>query len=124
MNQPLVNKMIIKTKLIILSLLCLIFVLPAWAVDDHPAGLLTISGYVKDAESGESLIGATVTIKELSTGTAANQYGFYSISMKPANYILEFRYMGYQTIQKTINLNKDIVLISNLPQRKAKLKKW
>ncbi len=113
--------MIIKMKLIILSLLFLIIVLPVWAVDDHPAGLLTISGYVKDAESGETLIGATVTISELSTGTAANQYGFYSISLKPANYILEFRYMGYQTIQKTINLNKDIVINIELKPEEHKI---
>jgi len=95
--------------------------LPAFAVNDHPAGLLTISGYVKDAESGESLIGATIAVRELNTGTAANQYGFYSFSLKPANYILEFRYIGYQIIQKTINLDKDIILNIELVPEKSTL---
>jgi len=111
--------MIIKTRLIILSLLFIILEVPVWAAEDQPAGLLTISGYVKDAESGESLIGATISVRELNKGTAANQYGFYSVSLKPANYILEFRYIGYQIIQKTINLNKDITInIELVPEEK------
>jgi len=113
--------MIIKTKLIISSLLFIILTLPLWAADDHPAGLLTISGYVKDAESGESLIGATITVRELNKGTAANQYGFYSFSLKPANYILEFRYIGYQIIQKTINLDKDVTINIELVPEENKI---
>ena len=40
----------------------------------------TINGYVKDANAGETLIGATVFVKELGTGTTTNEYGFYSIT--------------------------------------------
>jgi len=113
--------MIIKMKFFITCLCLLIYVLPVLAIDDTPAGLLTISGYVKDAESGESLIGATVNIKELNRGTVANQYGFYSVSLKPAIYIIEFRYLGYQTIQKTINLNKDITQHIELIPEESKI---
>jgi hypothetical protein len=113
--------MIIKTKLIILSLLFLILAFPVLSANDHPADLLTISGYVKDAQSGETLIGATITVKELNRGTAANQYGFYSLSLKPANYIVEFRYIGYQVIQKTIALDKDITLNIDLIPEESKI---
>ena len=113
--------MIIKKKHFIICLLFLIIALPVLAVNDHPAGLLTVSGYIKDAESGESLIGATITVKDLNRGTAANQYGFYSVSLKPENYILEYRYIGYQTIQKTITLNKDITLNIELVPEKNKI---
>lgn len=41
----------------------------------------TISGYVKEAGSGELLIGATIYIPSLKTGTATNAYGFYSITI-------------------------------------------
>ena len=34
----------------------------------------TISGYVKDAISGESLIGATIAVKGLSKGITTNAY--------------------------------------------------
>ena len=120
-NQPLINKMIIKKKQFIICLLFLIIALPVWAVNDHPAGLLTVSGYIKDAESGESLIGATITVKELNRGTAANQYGFYSVSLKPENYILEYRYIGYQSIQKTVTLNKDITINIELVPEQNKI---
>jgi len=113
--------MIIKTKLIFSSLLLLILALPVLSANDHPAELLTISGYVKDAQSGESLIGATITVKELNRGTAANQYGFYSLSLKQADYILEFRYIGYQVIQKSITLNKDITLNIDLIPEESKI---
>lgn len=99
-----------RTKLFITSLCFLFFTLSVLAVEVIPSGLLTISGYIKDGANGEALIGATISVKELGTGTSANQYGFYSLSLKPAKYLLEFRYLGYQTIQKEIELNKNITL--------------
>ena len=41
----------------------------------------TISGYIKDSANGESLIGATVVLRELSAGNITNVYGFYSITV-------------------------------------------
>jgi hypothetical protein len=70
----------------------------------------TISGVVTDKENGETLLGATVNVNELETGTATNLYGFYSISLFPGNYSLTFSYIGYQTLQKTIALSADITL--------------
>jgi hypothetical protein len=43
-----------------------------------PSGLATISGYLKDASSGEALIGATASVKGSTLGVSANEYGFYS----------------------------------------------
>ena len=48
----------------------------------------TISGYVTDEGSGETLIGANVYIKELLKGTSSNQYGFYSITLEPGEKIV------------------------------------
>ena len=42
----------------------------------------TISGYVKDAGSGEALIGASVYIENQKIGVATNIYGFFSLSAK------------------------------------------
>ena len=41
----------------------------------------TLNGYITDSESGESLIGATVYINQISSGTITNPYGFYSITL-------------------------------------------
>ncbi len=70
----------------------------------------TISGYIKDKENGEKLIGATVYIEELKTGTSSNLYGFYSISLQPGTYHLEYSYIGYTSVKKTINLQEDKTL--------------
>ncbi len=64
----------------------------------------TISGYVKDAANGESLIGATVLITELGSGNITNVYGFYSITLPPGEYNVEFRYIGFVTQTRKISL--------------------
>lgn len=42
---------------------------------------VTVSGYLKDAETGETLIGATVYSTKTKTRASANTYGFYSLSL-------------------------------------------
>ncbi|WP_396175829.1 TonB-dependent receptor domain-containing protein [Flavobacterium sp.] len=68
----------------------------------------TLSGTVSDQRSNETLIGVTVVITELKTGTTTNEYGFYSISLPKGTYILEISYIGFETITSTIILDKNI----------------
>lgn len=68
----------------------------------------TISGYVKDKETGETLIGANLRIKESGIGTVTNAYGFFSISTKPGKYTLVCTYLGYETFEVPIDLTKDL----------------
>lgn len=68
----------------------------------------TISGSLKDAASGEDLIGATVFIKELGTGASTNIYGFYSLTLPQGTYTAVFSYIGYNSVTQTINLNEDV----------------
>ena len=71
----------------------------------------TISGILKDAATGETLIGASVRIKELpQAGTTTNNYGFYSITIPRGDYNLLFTYVGYETIVKQLSLNKNVKL--------------
>lgn len=81
----------------------------------------TISGVVTDQVNGETLLGATIYVNELETGTATNLYGFYSISLFPGKYSLTFSYVGYQTLQKNITLNADITLNIELALREQVL---
>ena len=67
----------------------------------------TISGYINDAASGEDLIGANIMIPAKHKGTTTNAYGFYSLSLPKGEYTITYSYIGYETIEKTINLNKD-----------------
>jgi len=64
----------------------------------------TINGYVKDSNDGEALLGSTVLIKEINGGTTTNVYGFYSITLEEGTYTIEYSYIGYEPIIKTVEL--------------------
>jgi len=68
----------------------------------------TLSGYVKDAASGEYLIGATVYLKELQKGAFTNQYGYYSITVDKGEYSLIASFIGYREYSTVISLSKDL----------------
>ncbi len=70
----------------------------------------TISGYIKDSNNGEELIGATVYVKELKNGTISNPYGFYSITLKKSTYNIHVSFIGYKSFSKTIELEKSTKL--------------
>ena len=62
----------------------------------------TLSGYVKDANSGEALIGVSVFIEELGKGTTTNVYGFYSLTLQKGNYKVKYSYVGYNDLYKDV----------------------
>lgn len=81
----------------------------------------TISGKIKDARNGEELIGATVYIEELKSGTASNEYGYFAISLPMGEYHLEINYLGFETIVKTVDLNKDISFNFEMSEKSSEL---
>lgn len=71
----------------------------------------TISGYIKDATSGEDLIGANVfLLSDPGTGTVTNVYGFYSITLPTGDYQVGISYLGYKSTERTIRLTEDFPL--------------
>jgi hypothetical protein len=68
----------------------------------------TISGYIKDSLSGETLIGATVSVYGVSNGVTSNQFGFYSITLPKRTYNFICTYVGYVSQIKTMELNTDV----------------
>ncbi len=70
----------------------------------------TISGYVYEKGSRETMPGVNVYIPETSIGTATNSYGFYSLKLPEGEYELVFSFVGYQPRSFTIKLNKNISL--------------
>lgn len=64
---------------------------------DNPSGNpVVISGEVKDVETGEPMIGATIYIEELEKGFITNHLGLYMISIPPGNYIARFNCLGME----------------------------
>ncbi len=70
-------------------------------------GNFTISGYLKDASDGESLIGATVVVEGSTQGAISNTYGFYSLTLPQGEYTLVYSYLGYLTQKMPISLNSN-----------------
>ncbi|MBP7679131.1 MAG: TonB-dependent receptor [Bacteroidales bacterium] len=106
----------------IFFLTCLFFNANAGIDPDDPSvKRYTISGHIKDNTSGEDLFGSSVLVTELNTGTIANEYGFYSVSLTKGIYTLRFSYMGYETQTHKITADKDIVLDINLNPSSAVL---
>ena len=68
---------------------------------------IQISGVVLDKESGESLIGATITIKGTKNGTISDFDGNFTIEA-PINSTLVFSYVGYESQEVQISNNKDV----------------
>ena len=68
---------------------------------------VTVSGYVRDASTGEDVFAANVFIEELVKGTTTNMYGFYSISVDPGTYTLVFSYIGLEEKKMTVDLTED-----------------
>lgn len=75
----------------------------------------TISGFIRDDETGETLPGATVLADISGQGTISNSYGFYSLSLPEGKHELSFTFVGFsrqsQAITLTENLKLDLELI-------------
>jgi len=95
-------QMSIKTHLLFTLLLNLLIISTLSAQDK-----VTLSGYLHDATNGESLIGATIYVPNLQTGTVSNVYGFYSLTLPPGSYQVEYRYIGFEPTIKEVDLTNN-----------------
>jgi hypothetical protein len=62
-----------------------------------------LRGMVKNAQ-GEALPYAAIIVKGTSNGTITNAEGRYEIALAPGKYTIVFQYLGFQTIQKPIEI--------------------
>ena len=70
----------------------------------------TISGTVKDAATGELLIGTSIYVKETMTGVTTNHYGYYSLTLPQSKFTLVISFIGYLDVVKTVELNKNMII--------------
>jgi len=67
----------------------------------------TISGTIRDASSGETLIGASVNIQGGNEASVTNDYGFFSLTLDPGEYDLRISFIGFNSQIHHLILNKD-----------------
>ena len=89
----------------------------------------TISGSVRDKQTGELLIGASIKIQEVTGGTITISYGFFSITLLKGKYTLIVSHSGFLQSQQTIELagntqiNVDLLLSGVLDEIHVSSKK-
>jgi hypothetical protein len=99
--------------LISISLISVLFFsTPIFAQNDKSISKrkFTINGYIKDSYSGETLIGATLSVKGNSKGVPSNTFGYYSLTLNEDNYEITCSFIGYQSEKIIILLNSDTSL--------------
>lgn len=80
----------------------------------------TLNGYIKDSLSGESVIGATVSVNGQSKGVTSNQYGFYSLTLDEGDYLIQVSHVSYSvklvpvSLHSNQSLNVDLIAKSAL----------
>ena len=81
-----------------------------------PKGMGAITGYVTDAETGEPLIGANVTLNGTSIGSASDVNGKYYIpNVNAGTYNIKIAYIGYNSVNAYINVIEKNVTNLNMP---------
>ncbi|EMR01474.1 TonB-dependent receptor [Cesiribacter andamanensis] len=70
-------------------------------------GMARISGQIRNAQSGELIIGATVQIDEPFSGAATDALGNYTLSLPKGRHILKVRSVGMQSREYRIILYSD-----------------
>jgi len=78
------------------------------AISTYGQEKYTISGTITDAANGETMIGTNVFVEPIMKGTTTNVYGFYSLTVPEGDYTLKVSFLGYETLTKEINLDKDL----------------
>lgn len=71
---------------------------------------VTVSGYVTDGKSSETLIGASVSNNNSGYGSFANSYGYYTMQVPTGVIRLKSSYIGYTALEKSFYANKDTII--------------
>jgi outer membrane receptor for ferrienterochelin and colicin len=73
-----------------------------------------VEGTVRDASTNEPLIFANIVVKGTQYGIATDERGKFSLIVPRGNDTLRCSYVGYQTVEIPISVDKDIQLSINL----------
>ncbi|MCB0644800.1 MAG: carboxypeptidase-like regulatory domain-containing protein, partial [Phaeodactylibacter sp.] len=74
-----------------------------------------LSGFLSDQSTGESLIGASVAVLGSTKGTITNEFGFYSLNLKPGRHRISYSYVGFEAVETEVNVQQDVRKTVALP---------
>ena len=71
----------------------------------------TVSGYITDGQSGETLIGAGALVEggdtRSQTGAVTNVYGYYTLTIPRGAVRIQYSYVGYESLTMELDLQRD-----------------
>jgi len=108
-----------KVKLLLICFIAAVWLMPNKTIAEDR---FSVSGFIKDAKTGELLLFANIVVVELKTGTSTNQYGYYSLKLPAGNYNLKYSYLGYETVIRRVDLKSNLHSDIELPPQAETLK--
>ena len=92
----------------------MVAVMAALSAAAQPRGTATVSGYITDQGSAETLIGAGVLVEEEGrknpTGAVTNAYGYYTLTIPRGKVSLQYSYVGYESQVIELDLRRDTTI--------------
>ncbi|MBA4167759.1 MAG: TonB-dependent receptor, partial [Chitinophagaceae bacterium] len=83
---------------------------------------VTLAGYIKDTKTGEPIVGATLSADSSQSGITTDQFGYYSLSLKPGRHTIKISYAGMKDTKRQVNITTDGTLDIQLTEQVASLK--
>jgi outer membrane receptor protein involved in Fe transport len=72
----------------------------------------TLTGTVRDALTGDPIVGVNVIVPELQKGTITDENGLYSVELPYGKYTITVSFIGYETILEKISCNNESVVLN------------
>jgi len=70
----------------------------------------TVSGTIRSARTGETILGATIRVADPPGGVTSNEYGFYSVTLPAGDHQLEISAVGFASQTLPISLAGNVVM--------------
>ena len=87
------------------------------------AQTFTVSGYVTDKETRETLIGVSVMVKETKQGVSTDNNGYYTIlNLKSGTYTFQYSYLGYKRFERLVQVHDKSILLNETPLLSSSIK--
>ena len=72
--------------------------------NSHPKGKVIMTGYVRNINSGEAIVGASIYEAEVHTRVITDQFGYYSIALPPGRHVLSIKAPAMRDTRRNIAL--------------------
>ncbi len=75
--------------------------------DRAKGGKATLAGHIREAETGEPVIGAVIYVENPWIGVATDAFGYYSVTLPKGRYTVKLKSIGLKDTRREVLLNGD-----------------